>query len=360
MKIIKVDVKLLTLPLGKRIKDSIHDFDSIGVVLVRVRTDKDVEGIGFTYTINTRGEGIKSIIKKDLVNLILNKSLEDEKSIEKSWEKMFYLTHDVYRGSASGHAISAIDIALWDALAKGESKPLYHLLGAKSEKAPIYDTDCGWLHFSLEELLKNCSNSLKIGYKGVKIKVGKEEAKEDFERVKAVRDLVGGKALLMIDANQKFSLQEALYRGREFEKYELYWYEEPLIADDLIDHIKLKRYLKIPIALGETLTTPQEFKNFVQSEALSFIQPDVCRCFGITGFLKIARLAEQSHINVAPHGVPELHVQLACSLENVIIIEHTPLLSRLFKDRLEFKEGFLYPPKKDGHGLEIDEELIRA
>ncbi|MBC7090546.1 MAG: mandelate racemase/muconate lactonizing enzyme family protein [Nitrososphaeria archaeon] len=356
MKIRSVQTYFLNASCGKLVSDYARTLDSIELTVVKVQTDEGIEGTGYTYTLRG-GEGVKAIIDKELSKIVVDRNPLE---IEDIWNEMCKSTDARTHGGTVSNAIAAVDIALWDIMGKVEGKPLYKLLGGRRNKVPIYDTDSGWLHYKPKELAKNALMLLEKGFKGFKIKVGKKNLEEDVERIKAVRDAVGDKLTLMVDANQAFTVQEAIRRGKAYERYNIYWFEEPTVDGDLNDYMEIASALSMPIATGEWIYHLDIFQKLIQKKAADIIQPDVCRVKGITEWIKIAEYAENHGIPVAPHFNMELHVHLVCAFQNGLTVEHMPWLAYLLKNPLTIKEGYALAPEIHGHGIEFKEEFIKS
>jgi L-alanine-DL-glutamate epimerase-like enolase superfamily enzyme len=185
------------------------------------------------------------------------------------WQRLLY----VGRGGLAAFAIAAVDIALWDLYGLREQKPLYALYGAQARAIPAYGSGVD-LSKPLDALLAQVAGFMARGLPGVKVKVGRHDPREDEQRVAAVRKLIGGQVDLMLDANMTWSADEALERGRRLEQFGLYWYEEPTIPEDVAGHARLARELAVPIAIGESLHTPNEFQRYIEAQAVEVLQID--------------------------------------------------------------------------------------
>jgi L-alanine-DL-glutamate epimerase-like enolase superfamily enzyme len=190
----------------------------------------------------------------------------------------------------------------------------------------------------------------------VKIKVGRSSA-EDVERVRAVRELVGNGCRLMVDANMAWTLAEAAQRLKALEPYDIDWLEEPLTPEDVAGHSALQQSTTVPLAAGESLFSLWEFASYFRAGAIRVAQPDVTR-LGVTGWLKVACVAEAFHVPIAPHFVPEVHVHLACAVPNAVLIEYLPWFERLLSSTLEIANGVARPPSTPGHGVVLNRDLL--
>ena len=311
---------LLNVPTPK-FSSTIHSRSGIEVVTCVVETEEGLTGLGFTYTVGTGGSAIKAIIDDYVAKVLIGSKPEETAT---AWERMWRTTHGVGRGGVTTHAIAAVDIALWDLKGREADKPLYELLGGIRKPIPLYATDGGWLHCTEAELVKNALKVASKRYVGFKIKVGKKEAKEDVDRIKAVIDAAGDKISVMVDVNQGFGLSEATKRGKLYQDLGVGWYEEPLVADDFQGYGRLARDLSMPIAVGENIFTKYEFERYMQAGACDLIQPDVCRLGGITEWMQVAEMAHVNGLEVSPHIIMELHGSLAASIPNATYVEDLP------------------------------------
>jgi L-alanine-DL-glutamate epimerase-like enolase superfamily enzyme len=351
LKITRVNSNLLSVPTGKLITDSIHSLKHVEVVTCKVKTSDGIVGFGFTYTIGTGGFAIKSVIDSMFQKVLVGK---DPGHIQEIWEEMWESTHAVGRGGITTHAMAAVDIALWDIKGKTLEKPLYKLLRGSNKGIPLYDTNSGWLHYSEKELVFSALQVLKEGFRGFKIKVGRKTLKEDVDRIKAVANALDNRIPLMIDANQVWDKEEALKRGKAFDKLGVFWYEEPLVAEDIWGHSELAKALSVPIAVGETIFTKQEFENYARLGAVDILQPDVCRVGGITEWMDVAKIAEAHGLKVSPHFVMDLHPSLMASIPNGRFVEYIPWLRKLFREPPKVDNGMIFPSVKPGIGLELE------
>ncbi|MGF6227579.1 L-alanine-DL-glutamate epimerase-like enolase superfamily enzyme [Inquilinus ginsengisoli] len=154
----------------------------------------------------------------------------------------------------------------------------------------------------LDDLLRQTDGNLAKGFRAIKMKVGRERLGEDVARVKAMRAHLGEEFPLMVDANMKWTVDQAIRAARALQPYDLTWIEEPTIPDDPAGHARIVRDGGVPIAAGENLRTLWEFKQYIAAEAVTYPEPDVTNCGGVTPFMKIARLAEAFNLPVTTHG----------------------------------------------------------
>ena len=198
------------------------------------------------------------------------------------------------------------------------------------------------------------------GFGGAKIKIGKPTVAEDRARLAAVRGAVGDNFHIMVDANQSFSLSEALRRADMLADFGISWFEEPMPADNIGAHVTLSQHSRVPIAVGESMYSPSQFKDYLQMGGCSIIQVDVARVGGITPWLKVAHMAEAFNVSVCPHFLMELHVSLVCATPNAPMLEYIPQLNDITTSRLDIRDGSAHPPTTPGLGIDWDWDAIQA
>lgn len=349
MKIKRVAADVYEVPTHRKMHDAIREFSVLSLIFARVETDEGASGLGFTYSIIPHGaREIGSLISGAIDSLIRG---FDPRDHEKVWYEMWRRLDWVGRGGIAVLAVAAVDIALWDLKSKLAGMPLHKLLGGARDAVPVYNTDGGWLNHTIEQLVDEAQKIVAAGFRGTKIKVGKDDPAEDKERIAAVREVLGPKRRLMVDANERFTQAEAIKRARMWEEFDLFWFEEPLPAEDILGHANIKAHTSIPIALGESLYTRHQFKDYIASDGVSIVQPDCCRCGGITEWLKVAHMADCYNMQVSPHFVMELHLPLVAAIPNGLFVEYIPSLDGVLQEPLKLEDGYFRPSQEPGLGV---------
>lgn len=350
-KVVFADLRLVNLRPAVPRTDSIQSFVSQETPILTLTDSDGVTGTGYSYTIGAGGSSIVALLRDHLLPLIVGREAE---RIESIWHDLLYSAHALAVGPVLSLSLAAIDTALWDLRARRAGLAVSQLLGGAHESLPVYSTEGGWLHLSAEELVRDAEAMQAKGFAGAKIKVGKPDSREDLERVTAVRSAVGDGFEIMVDANQGFRIDEARRRATMLEGLDLGWLEEPLPADDVRGHARLAAVTSVPIAVGESLYSLAQFREYLQQGACSIVQVDVARIGGITPWMKVAHLAESFNVGVAPHFLMELHTQLACSVQNGMWVEYIPQLDPITTNSLVLSEGRAYPSNQPGLGIDWD------
>jgi len=355
-----VKLSLILLPLKAPISDAKvltgrqKPLTEVAMLFAEIESQGGHHGIGFSYSKRAGGYGLFAHAKEIAPNLIG----EDPNDIARLWDKLVWAGASVGRSGLATQAIAAFDVALWDMKAKRAGLPLAKLLGARRDSVPCYNTSGGFLSTPVEQLVANCEASIATGIGGLKIKVGQPDPMADLARLDAVRKVVGDRVPLMVDANQQWDRPTAERVGRALEPFNLVWIEEPLDAYDVEGHARLAAQLVTPIASGEMLTSVAEHLALIDSDAVDFIQPDAPRVGGITQFLKIATIAEQKYLKMAPHFAMEIHLHLAAAYAHDTWVEHFDWLDPLFNEHLEIRDGRMHVSDRPGLGFSLSEQAI--
>ncbi len=363
MKIIDVTTTSLHYPIGRPIQDATippprPGSDGRTALFVHIKTDEGLEGLGT----GTGGPAVRAVIERDLKDLLID---ADPFEIEKLWEQMFWRVRGYGRKGVAFCAISCLDVALWDLKAKALGVPLYRLLGPYRDSVPIYGSG-GWTGFDERELIEEQTSYVARGIPRIKMKVAKgfgQAEREDVQRLAAVRKAVGDDVEIYIDANNGYYAKQAIAMARRFEAYNVGWFEEPVLADDIDGLAAVAHASPIPIATGEHEYTKYGFKDLIARGAVDIVQPDVGRVGGVTEWMKVAHLAHAFNLPVAPHAVQLVHLHLACATPNLKVVEYLGVSEE--GDRIWFTEfpepvdGMWSPyPDRPGLGLELNPAAV--
>ena len=325
------------------------------LILVEVAADGLV-GHGYAYTIGRGGRAVQALIEHDLAPLVIG---QDAGDVEGLWERMWRGLLYVGRGGLLAFAVAAIDIALWDLRGLRLGQPLWQVAGGTKRSIPAYGSGVD-LPKPLGGLLRQVEGFLARGFPGVKVKVGRPDPADDEQRVAAVRALIGDDVDLMIDANMGWSPEQALERGRRLAAYRPRWLEEPSPPEAVEGHARLARALPMPIAVGESLHSVDEFRRYVEAGAVGVVQIDPVTNGGITPALAVLRLADAAGLQTSSHYTDELSTHLLCASANPIYVEkHAFALDPYLERPQVVVDGAVQPTDQPGTGLRFDRQALR-
>lgn len=219
-----------------------------------------------------------------------------------------------------------------------------------------YNTSGGFPSAPVEQVLDSSTRALDRGTGGIELRVGHPDTATDVGRVATVREPLGDSVPFMVDANQQWARATAQRIGGTLERFDLTWIEEPVDAYDTVGHAALASKLDTPVATGELLTSVGEHRELLRAGACDFIQPDAPRVGGITPFSRIAALAEEDHLAMAPHFAMEVHLHLAAAYPGTTWVERFDWLEPLFDERLECRAGRPLVPGRPGLGPSLSEQ----
>jgi L-alanine-DL-glutamate epimerase-like enolase superfamily enzyme len=343
-------VSAYTVPTDGPESDGTLEWDSTTLVMVDIEAGGR-HGVGYSYA-----DASTAVLIRDL----LAKTVEgrDAMDIAGAWSAMVAAIRNLGRPGIASMAISAVDNALWDLKAKLLDLPLFKLLGAVRDAAPVYGSG-GFCSYSDAQLRDQLGGLARQGIGMVKMKVGREPQR-DPARVGAAREAIGDDVRLFVDANGAYSRKQALRLALTFADYDVGWFEEPVTSEDL-DGLRLIRDRAPPeldIAAGEYGYDTCYFRRMLQAGAVDVLQADATRCAGISGFLRASALCEAFNLPLSAHCAPALHAHPACAARPLRHIEyfhdHVRVESLLFDGVLQPVCGALRPdPSRPGMGLEL-------
>lgn len=362
MKITDITVERFSWPRPKPIRNGKYTYVTVGLNLVTVHTDQGISGLGWGGgTAAGRPGEIVSALAGHYKQALIG---EDPFAYRRHWDAMWE-PKIVGRRGLSTQVLSAIDIALWDLMGKALGVSVHRLLGAYTNRIPAYIAggyyEEGKGH---RELAREMEENLALGARAVKMKIGGVPINEDVERVRVVRETIGPDIRLMVDANNAYAAYEAIEMARKIERYDIFWFEEPVAPDDYKGHAEVARATMIPIATGENEYTRYGFRDLIEQRSAAILNADAQILGGITEFMNVAALAAAHDYRIAPHGAQEVHIHLVAALANGLILEFyretvDPLRGRIFKQPLKLEaDGFVAVPDRPGLGVEPDYEVL--
>ncbi|MBM4436198.1 MAG: mandelate racemase/muconate lactonizing enzyme family protein [Actinobacteria bacterium] len=356
MRITELETIVIEDPRGMRvIRDSIHTVATGRELIVRLHTDAGVYGTHALSIAAYGGELTRQLFEVEMRKLVVGQ----DAALPRRLRRHLFDQMEYYGTAGLGiFGISIIDYCVWDILGKAAGRTVAQLLGQYQTEIPAYGM-VGWLNLSIPELVDRCKQTCGNGYRAVKIKVGAPELSEDLRRIEAVREAVGPGVHIMVDANQVFSLAEAIRRGQAYAPYDLFWFEEPLRPWMKDAYAQLKAAVPIPIATGENDYLKFPFKDLLTRGGVDILQPDARRAGGVTEIMEIAALAEAFGARIATHGGWQHNCQLLAAMPNGIYLEASgSTRDERWVEPVEIVDGLVQVPDRPGFGLEYREDWL--
>jgi L-alanine-DL-glutamate epimerase-like enolase superfamily enzyme len=322
--------------------------------LVLLHTDRGETGIGAAYA---HPDLVRTIIEGNLRAHLIG---EDPADIDGIWNKLYGLTRWYGRKGAAMAAVGGVDIALWDLRGKAAKTPVWKLLGAKRGRALAYASGMFW-HDDVGVLEKEAARHRQRGFHRVKMRLGRSWD-YDTEAFKAATRGVGRDGVVHVDGSHRYDEETAVRFDALLSEHKAAWFEEPFPPEDLDRYVSLRKRLKTPLAAGENEFGVQGFRELIRAGAIDIVQADACRCGGISELLRIAKLAEDAKLRVAPHTwsdavslVANAHVVAALPHGLTVEIDQTgnPSVDEL-TGGLTIKDGYLELGDAPGLGITLD------
>jgi mandelate racemase len=256
-------------------------------------------------------------------------------------------------------AVSALDMASWDALAKAANMPLAVFLGGSLGDVPAYNSNGLWL--TEPSTLGEEAQALVAegGFQGLKLRLGRDRLADDFRAIYAVRDAVGDDVKLMVDFNQGLSLGEAVRRCQALDREGLYWFEEPITYSNLSGYAELSRRLSTPIQLGENFYGPRSLFQALSAGAGDYFMADLMRIGGVTGWLRSAAIAGAAGIELSTHLYPEFAAHLMRVTEVAHWLEWQDWAYLILSEPFQISESHVTIPNRLGAGIAWDEDAVK-
>lgn len=343
-----LQVSAYTVPTKTPESDGTLKWNDTTMVLVQVSAGGEV-GIGYSYA---------DVPAAQLIDHLLAPKLKgyDALAIGGMWHLMIHEIRNLGRPGIASMAIAAVDNALWDLKGELLKTSVAALLGLVRTEIMAYGSG-GFTSYTEEELRGQLGDWASRGFRAVKMKIGRDAA-SDIKRVKHAREAIGPKVGLYVDANAAYTRKQALYQAQRFVEYDVTWFEEPVLADDL-EGLRLIRDSAPPgmnIAAGEYGYTAWYFRRMLEAGAVDVLQADATRCAGITGFLQADALCVSEFLPLSAHTSPSIHAHACCGAQRAINVEyfydHARIEKMAFEGVLEVTNGFLRPDLgRPGFGL---------
>jgi L-alanine-DL-glutamate epimerase-like enolase superfamily enzyme len=368
MKITKITAIPLSyrLPEGKTVTMGVGSTTKRDAIIVRVETDEGIIGYGEAHPGRSPG-AVVSLIHNTIAPMLLGMKATDCVGTWQRVHRMQLSSHGL--GAGASLAISGIDMALWDIRGKAANMPLYELLGGSKRRVPAYAGGIALGYQPAQSLAEEAQEYVERGYKALKLRIG-DTVKNDIERVRHVRKVLGDDIDLLTDANTAYTIADARRVLPVLAEIQAGWLEEPFACNDFASYREAAKITSlVPIAAGENHYTRFEFAQLLEAGAVQVWQPDLSKCGGITEGLRIAAMASAFRIPVNPHSSATglnhaASIHFLAATENggyfeACVSKFNPFRDMFGKTFEIGADGCVEPLSKPGLGIEVDEAIFK-
>jgi len=340
---------LAAMPKGMAIPT--HDF-----VTLELGTDQGIEGIGISSCGDALGVVLKVAVEK-MAELIKGMDALRPEAVA---ARLRAAASGAGPGGIFTTALAAIDIAIWDIRGKAANQSVCNLAGGHRERVPTYASGALARNFPAEHNARVAAELKAQGWKQMKTQMGGMgySDAEELLRMRAIREAIGEDVDLMCDINQNWSVHQAIDMGRRVAGINLFWLEDPVAHDDYPGMGRVNAETPMPIAAGEYVYGGVPFRHLIEARAIDIVMVDVLRSGGISGWLKIAHMAEAFNLPVVSHLAPELQVHTVAAVPNGLTVEYMPWSTGLYEEVPKMDRGELVVPTKPGLGLVFDQKKL--
>jgi len=355
MKIERIRTRAVAAPMKRPLATSTGKLTESALLLIDLQTDAGI--VGHSYLFGLGRHNLPPIAKlvEAMAEMVKGDALAPFELERKLRGKYTLLgVHNIVL-----FAMAGIDMAAWDALGQALGQPLVRLLGGAPRPVPAYNSN-GLGILSLKELEKEAVELVEEGFRAVKLRLGRPQARDDLEALRAVKKAIGPGITLMVDFNQALSVAEAIRRGRMIdEEGGVYWIEEPIRADDFAGCARVAREVAAPIQIGENFMGPEQMAQALAAGACDYAMPDAQRIGGVTGWMRAAALAQAAGVEMSSHLFPEASCHLLAVTPTCHWLEFVDWAAPVLQDPLTVREGLVVPSEKPGLGMSWNEEAVR-
>lgn len=350
-----VTVRSVAVPLRRPIVSKVGRFDRWPIVLIDLYTEEGIVGRSYLEPYLVHSVSAIAMLINELAARRTGRVISPVDDFSDGQKALTLIGNE----GVSMIAVSGLDMAAWDALAKAANMPLATFLGGSVGRVPAYNSNGLWL---IEPASLGDEAQMLIaegGFKGLKLRLGRDRLADDLAAISTIRRTVGDDIKLMVDFNQGMSFGDALHRCQALDTQGLYWFEEPIIYSNLTGYAELRRRLKTPVQLGENFYGPRALYQVISADACDYVMPDLMRIGGVTGWLRAAAIAGAAGIEMSTHLYPEFSAHLMRVTETAHWLEWQDWANPVLAQPFELADGYLCIPERIGAGIEWDEQAVK-
>jgi len=355
MKIRSIRTRAVGAPMKRPLATSSGAITIAPLLLVDLQTDEGVVGRSYLFGLMT--QNLKPLA--DLVGL-MGEMVQGDPVLPFELEAKLRKRHTLLGvHNIVLFAMSAIDMAAWDALGQAMKQPLVRLLGGAPRPVRAYNSK-GLGIQPLPALVKEAEELVAEGFRAVKLRLGRPEARDDLAALRAVKKAIGPDITLMVDFNQGLTVAQALERGRMIDaEGGVTWIEEPVRADDFSGNARLTRELATPIQIGENFMGPEQMAQALAAGACDYCMPDAQRIGGVTGWMRASALAQAAGMEMSSHLFPEVSCHLLAVTPTCHWLEYVDWADPVLEAPAQLKDGHVLVPDGPGVGMRWDEKAVK-
>lgn len=339
--------------LKKPISDATHTISEISFLVLRIQLENGVVGESYLLSFQYSPYAIAGALKDAIPNIIGHNT--NDMGIV--YDKLDDLGEYFGNQGINRWAQAAVNIAMWDAWGKTLNQPIHEILGVCHKKVSIYGSG-GWISYTIDELIEEVNGYADRGFKAVKIKVGSPKVSTDVERLRLVREAIGDKVDIMMDANQGMDLPSAMKLSRAAKELNINWFEEPVNHQNFQAFEILKNQAGISLAMGEREYDTLPLRELVSRNALDIWQPDILRIGGVEKWRESAALAHSFNLPVLPHYYKDYDVPLLCTIPNGVGAESFDWVDPLIDNPMVIQDGYAKPHDLPGWGFNFIDDTL--
>jgi mandelate racemase len=350
-----VAVRAVAAPMKRPLATSTGALSVAPLLLIDLHTDAGVTGRSYLFGIGPHNLKPIAALVEAMAGMLQGDAVVPF-DLEAKLRKRYTLlgVHNIVL-----FAMSGIDMAAWDALGQAMQQPLVRLLGGAPRPVLAYNSK-GLGIMPLKPLVKEAVELVEEGFAAVKLRLGRPEAKDDLEALRAVKKAIGPKITLMVDFNQGLTVAEALKRGRMIdEEGGVHWIEEPVRADDFAGNARIAREVATPIQIGENFMGPEQMAQALAAGACDFAMPDAQRIGGVTGWMRAAALAQGAGMAMSSHLFPEVSSHLLAVTPTCHWLEYVDWADPILEEPARLKDGHVQISEQPGIGMQWDEKAVK-
>jgi mandelate racemase len=354
MKITNIRCRAVSAPMKRPLATSVATLTTSALLLIDLETDAGIVGRSYLFGMGRQNLPPMASLVAAMTEMVKGDEvapLELERKLRARYALLG--VHNVVLIAMAG-----IDIAAWDAFAQSLGQPLVRVLGAAPRPIPAYNSK-GLGIMDLKALVKEAGELVDEGFRAIKLRMGRPDARADMEALRAVKKAIGPDITLMVDFNQALTVGEAMKRSHMIDdEGGVYWIEEPIRADDFAGAARLARDIRTPIQLGENFMGPEQMAQALAAGACDYAMPDAQRIGGVTGWMRAAALAQGAGIEMSSHLFPEVSCHLLAATPTCHWLEYVDWANPILQQPTELKDGHVIIPTGPGAGIEWNEPAV--